>query len=824
MAAAAPTSLTGELISFFLSPSAPTAAPAPPSPPEEPDPERLALLTIIDDEDVRLGTARQYSGARCYRMEHGALELPFEARCENGEFLVQGQRYLVLSEQEASARKRLAAERRRALPPEPPAGPIVRRTQLVEIINRDNPPPSEPSPPRPPPAALRLSPLAAPAAPPAAVLPPAEPARAPKGTGCSAHWGFKTVVALRSAPKPKLDALLQLASDFVRVAAENANECHLVVVGGIAPMREEETMSALLALRRDGLPSGVQPENVHIVPGPQEVGLLRFLDGAGELARVPPLAEAEELSALVETLRNPGLGSPAYEEELRRAFGEWNPLDGLDSRGQIEVARRRLRVAFWIKAEAMAVDVGGAYVSRLEPGLLRNIARWRARENGHVSLADYVNEHDQVRLEGAEAFVDSEDHAATAALVVDALFDFAEEVVRPLLGAAEPLLLLDAPEILKTGSKAEGIWALGLQPSPSSDSPFQRARDANAQWRDLVANPTQEKLAQWQTTPEAVPFRWLPHEKGAPPIVGVAPGPPMPFAHVHRAYRLEEPEWASGALRTTTHQWSCLPDTGASAYLAAWSWCSKTKAMIAPAASPVDRSVDIEDLQDDVSCVLATLVQHTEQSGPLFAPSKPFERTWGSLVGTLGPTVRGGRGGRELLRAVHWAAAEAPLVPEVLTLLPEAYVRYLFKDYDHDGASDCAGCVSGFLVLPDEDIVPLRIPWMSELEADEEAGARGARVWKLSGARVDPGVYKDATAAAPEWKEMLGFGEKLDRPPAPGRAIESSGRHVWHTQTSTKDRLAGLYVRFTLAPGGVDMPTLDTDGRQGGKQWNVERV
>ncbi|MBE36406.1 MAG: hypothetical protein CMI16_12765 [Opitutaceae bacterium] len=778
MAAAVPTSLTGDLLSFFLSPSAPPAAPAPPSPPEEPDPERLALLTIIDDEDVRLGTALQYPRARCFRMEYGALELPFEERCANGEFLVQGQRYLVLSEQEASARRRLAAARRRARPPAP-----------------------EPSPAAPP-----AAPLAAPAAPPAPVLPPAEPERAPEGTGCSAHWGFKTVVAFRSAPKPKLDALLQLASDFVRVAAENANECHLVVVGGIAPMREEETTSALLALRREGLPSGVQPENVHIVPGPQEVGLLRFLDGAGELARVPPLSEAEELSALVETLRNPGLGSPAYEEELRRAFGEWNPLDGLDPLGQIEVARRRLRVAFWIKAEAMAVDVGGAYVSRLEPGLLRSIARWRARENGHVSLAD---ERDQVRLEGAEAFVDSEDHAATAALVVDALFDFAEEVVRPLLGAAEPLLLLDAPEILHTGSEAEGIWALGLQPSPSSEPPFQRARGANAQWRDLVANPTQEKLAQWMAPAEAVPFRWLPHEKGAPPIVGVAPGTPMPFAHIHRAYRLE-PEGASGALRTTTHQWSCLPDTGASAYVAAWSWCSKTKTMIAPAASLVDRSVDIEDLQDDVSCVLATLVQHTEQSGPLFASSKPFERTWGSLVGTLGPTVRGGRGGRELLRAVHWAAAEAPEVPEVLTLLPEAYVRYLFKDYDHDGASDCAGCVSGFLVLPDEDIVPLRIPWMSELEADEEAGARGARVWKLSGSRADPGVYKDATAA---WKET-----------APGRAIESSGRHVWHTQTSSKDRLAGLYVRFTLAPGGVDMPTLDTDGRQGGKQWNVERV
>lgn len=207
-------------------------------------------------------------------------------------------------------------------------------------------------------------------------------------------------------------------------------------------------------------------------------------------------------------------------------------------------------------------------------------------------------------------------------------------------------------------------------------------------------------------------------------------------------------------------------------------WCSSTKAAFDKRSSMIlNRNITIDKLQYDVSCTLSSLVQHSERADALAQPRFPW-RDFGSMRGQLGPAVKAGREGKEAMRAIHWKSHTTP--DAIVMLLPEAYVRYMFKDYmsETEPRVKGSGCiVGGKLVFSNGESIPMRRPDVSEAEQMVTAQMLGPRIWRMNA----------SAGGAPEY--------------------------VFETCASATDPLLGLEVKWTFAPGegsnSRDMPTLD---------------
>lgn len=207
-------------------------------------------------------------------------------------------------------------------------------------------------------------------------------------------------------------------------------------------------------------------------------------------------------------------------------------------------------------------------------------------------------------------------------------------------------------------------------------------------------------------------------------------------------------------------------------------WCGSTAAALAPPRMAyMDKSVTLDELQYDVNVVLTTLIQ----SGV-----KDFL----TLRGTLGPRVVAGRQGAEVLRTVQWDRRDSSF----LTLLPEAYVRHVLADYDRSFVELASPgphtVLSSFLILPDDDVVLLRFPDLTGAEQVDAANELGTRIWKLPSKKV---AFPALRTASP--------GTRVD-------TVENQS--VFFTVSDGDDALEGLVVRWAFAPGGQDLPTLDS--------------
>jgi hypothetical protein len=261
-------------------------------------------------------------------------------------------------------------------------------------------------------------------------------------------------------------------------------------------------------------------------------------------------------------------------------------------------------------------------------------------------------------------------------------------------------------------------------------------------------------------------------------------------------------------------------DVGAasdSLYWAVSTWCHSTmNAINSHALPPLDRTPTLDDLQYDVSCTLSSLVQHTESTSTL-APSVAPWANFGQLRGLLGPCVLAGRDGREVMRLVHWSGRG---MPDVVMLLPEAYVRVVLQDYFHDlvAVSELgAQSTSGFAVLHNVNAVALRLPNLTEAEQADAAASMGTRIWSVH--PIPPTSSKelaDEMIAAPKpWRALLRFSSHAEEL-VPGHRIESNAsRTVFYTHQSSADPVAGLWVKWVFAPGASanarDLPTLEVD-------------
>ena len=370
-----------------------------------------------------------------------------------------------------------------------------------------------------------------------------------------------------------------------------------------------------------------------------------------------------------------------------------------------------------------------------------------------------------------------------------------------------------------SGPRAEWIEA------PTKLTTVAWKNELNTRWQAAAANPKalrDEQPNKWQfwmtlgvqsaLDGELLPAQGLDTESCK--SMAVFSRQTAAFGTVRRTLRIDK----KSMMLLPEQCWMDVGVEGDSLYWAVQTWCQGTmKAMNSHKLPMLDRTPNMSELQYDVSCTLGSLVQHSERDDALTPPQRPWAN-FGALRGQLGPCVCGGRDGQEVLRAIHWSGPE---MPDVMMLLPEAYMRWVLSDYFQDmvGVQHLgARAVSGFLVLPDEQLVPMRLPHLSEVEQAYASQTMGARMWRVPD-RIKPtaGPLADMTAAPPAWRQILSYkvaGKDAAPDLVPGQRLDSTSHgHIFYTHTTTADPLSGLYVRWVFAPsdapGARDMPTLD---------------
>jgi hypothetical protein len=162
-----------------------------------------------------------------------------------------------------------------------------------------------------------------------------------------------------------------------------------------------------------------------------------------------------------------------------------------------------------------------------------------------------------------------------------------------------------------------------------------------------------------------------------------------------------------------------------------------------------------------------------------------------------------------------------------LMLLPEAYVKLMMQNYDQDlrRAVDNPPilCSQGFMVLPSEEAVPIKVPGVTLDEQCYVANAMGPRIWTLckrgvrSCFQVDShhkAALSSMAKSLPPWMDLLRYQLEPNTQTdlRPGDQVPSGPeRTILYTSTSSLDGLAGLCVRWTLATAQSNLPTLDVD-------------
>lgn len=335
------------------------------------------------------------------------------------------------------------------------------------------------------------------------------------------------------------------------------------------------------------------------------------------------------------------------------------------------------------------------------------------------------------------------------------------------------------------GQQYIGMWvkhaSVSHAPKKKDTRTLSAWRDSvNAEWQAVVKSCSpamtaeqRAELAHWlaQAAADAADVSGLPADglgiDGSDAHAVFARPTGLPFGFGTRTLQKSGSSFFPGSA------WTELGATSPSLFAAASTWCySTTKAWRKLQKLDLNRSVTLPSLQYDVSCTLGSLVEHSEQSDALAQRSFPW-RQLSAMRGRLGPCVtRAGRGGEEVLRAVHWTLKGAP---DVLMLLPELWVQTVLSDYFQAtvGLERAAGrMVLGVLSVPQQGLIAMQRPDVSAAEQLDTEQTLGSRIWKLDNA--------------------------------------SGAQDTFETHMSASDPLSGLVVQWVFAPGdAADMPTLD---------------
>ena len=260
----------------------------------------------------------------------------------------------------------------------------------------------------------------------------------------------------------------------------------------------------------------------------------------------------------------------------------------------------------------------------------------------------------------------------------------------------------------------------------------------------------------------------------------------------------------------TQAAWSALSISNSVSW-AVTSSCAKTIAGLNVPEVKLDKQLTIEELQYDVSLTLASLITQTKMTLP-------------NIRGVIGPLVIAGRGDEEPMRAIEWTDNVAAN-ERVLMLLPESYVQLAFPDYDgpHFGI---AQWVNGFLYLENTNALVLRVEGCQE-EAEDVAAQMGTRLWRLPQNTPDHSFALTAMERFKTVTEVMVYHTQYDASKTTNRTgtrVPSSRHSIFYTNTPSSDHLTGLRVRWVFASDRPNMPTLDSDNRDGGEQLEYETV
>lgn len=385
-----------------------------------------------------------------------------------------------------------------------------------------------------------------------------------------------------------------------------------------------------------------------------------------------------------------------------------------------------------------------------------------------------------------------------------------------------------------------GVWTLPTSPVPLNGTLAALAsrgklseiewKDAlNAQWTDWYTRynagsgplvPADAELLRaytsFSTKPATPPLAWAAPNSSA--VLGNSDGPPFGFTDQTLSWRHEWPE--------PRERWSSTGGGYASVYWTVTTWCTNTQAALRHQPPLLDLQAEADELQDDVSTTLASLVAYTAPGG-----DEPFKTRFNDLKGTLGPVVMGGGDGKEPLRVTWWTVPDR--TGGVLMLLPESYVRHVLAVYNvraRTSHGEPLLCATGFLVLADADALHINFGGVQPGEVEEMRRSFGKRLWIPNGATArDAAAAVEGLSKSPEAAEGLkSFRTQMDSDAAqssamlmPGDRVPATGeRTVYYTLGTSEDHLSGLRVRWILPEPTA--PTLVVDAFEGGAQLAYE--
>jgi len=277
------------------------------------------------------------------------------------------------------------------------------------------------------------------------------------------------------------------------------------------------------------------------------------------------------------------------------------------------------------------------------------------------------------------------------------------------------------------------------------------------------------------------------------------------------------PQKKGGYWPVPSSRWATTgtPTRDGSVYWAVASWCMNTQAAVRVPPPLLDHQLTFNDLEYDVTQVLATLLTHTLQGG-----ARPYRAGMTRMKGVLGPVVVAGRGGNEPMRLTYWTLEGAPAVT---LMLPEAYAQDVLSDYNVTLGERVLLSTQGFSLLARSDEVAIAFSGLSDAELDSERTLFGSRLWVHAKSGAPPlAVVLPAVPA----RAMIAYRTQLDANAKPNdlivpgtRVVDNAGAQSYYTVTTSEDSLCGLRVCWSSAEG---RPILDVDTFEGGAQVAYE--
>jgi len=157
----------------------------------------------------------------------------------------------------------------------------------------------------------------------------------------------------------------------------------------------------------------------------------------------------------------------------------------------------------------------------------------------------------------------------------------------------------------------------------------------------------------------------------------------------------------------------------------------------------------------------------------------------------------------------------------------QAYLEPMENPWDDPPAS----FVQGFMVLPNANVLSIRVPGVTHAEQKETARSMGHRIWRVqkeafngdSALRAyQSDARREMQAALPVWRDLIRYevaGDDGARKLRAGERVPSERqRTIFYTTTSNSDSLSGLLVKWTLAAAQSNLPTIAVDNETGVEQ------